>query len=161
MTIFPPILLRPFLPFLFLILFLPGCQLMSVLDIGSEGTGVSSAGISHLEEIRQSNGLSSMRADSELERAARRQASYMASAGRMAHDTGRGRDFVSRMRRDNVAPAAAENIAHGRMSVPRLFAMWMASEGHRSNMLDPRFERFGLAYAEGENGRRYWALVMN
>lgn len=134
---------------------------MSALDIGAGGTGASSAGASHLDEIRRGNGLSSMRADSGLERAARRQAAYMASAGRMAHDTGRGRDFASRMRRDNVAPAAAENIAHGRMSVPRLFAMWMDSEGHRTNMLDPRFERFGLAYAEGESGRRYWALVMN
>lgn len=144
-----------------LTLFLSGCQMMSAFDLGTEGTGASSAGVTHLEQIRQSNGLSSMRTDSRLERAARRQAAYMASSGRMTHDTGRGRDFASRMRSDNVAPAAAENIAHGRMSVPRLFAMWMASEGHRTNMLDPRFERFGLAYAEGENGRRYWALVMN
>jgi uncharacterized protein YkwD len=36
----------------------------------------------------------------------------------------------------------------------------MASPGHRRNMLDPRFSRYGLAHAGDGNGQRYWALVL-
>ena len=83
----------------------------------------------------------------------------MARAGKMTHTTGYGRDFASRMERTEINGAAAENIAHGGMSLEKLFDMWMHSEGHRRNMLDPRFSRFGLASA-GEGRDRYWALVL-
>ena len=84
----------------------------------------------------------------------------MARSGKMEHTTGPGLDFVTRMRRDGVAAPAAENLAHGRMEPQRLFSMWMASPGHRTNMLDPRFSRYGLAHASDGNGQRYWALVL-
>jgi uncharacterized protein YkwD len=146
---------------LLLPLLLAACQSASLLDLGSgSSVAASREGLEHISQIRSANGLPQMRADRQLEQAARRQAGYMAQARRMAHDTGRGRDFASRMRRDDVRPTAAENIAHGRMPMPQVFSMWMNSEGHRRNMLNPDYGRFGLAYAEGEGGRRYWALVM-
>jgi N-formylglutamate deformylase len=91
-----------------------------------------------------------------------RQARNMAETGRMAHDTGWRRDFATRMRQDRVGGLAAENIAHGRMDVPEVLAMWMNSSGHRRNMLDGRFTRFGLAHAQDgrDGGRRYWAMVL-
>jgi uncharacterized protein YkwD len=44
----------------------------------------------------------------------------------------------------------------------KLFDMWMKSPGHRRNMLDARFSRFGLAYVQGGAGsdQKYWALVL-
>lgn len=86
----------------------------------------------------------------------------MARTAQMKHTTGWGRNFATRMRNDGVEGAAAENIAHGRMGIDELFAMWMQSQGHRRNMLDPRFSRFGLAYMQDGNGsqQRYWALVL-
>jgi uncharacterized protein YkwD len=80
----------------------------------------------------------------------------------MAHTTGWGKDFASRVKENGIEGAAAENIAEGRMDVPRLVDMWMHSPPHRRNMLDPRFTRFGLAYAtDGKNDQwRYWALVL-
>ena len=82
----------------------------------------------------------------------------MAVSGRMEHTAMRGRDFVSRMREAGIEPPAAENLAWGRMDLDRLFATWMNSPPHRKNMLDPRFTRFGLAYASDGNGARYWSL---
>ena len=86
----------------------------------------------------------------------------MARSGRMAHTTGWGKNFVSRMRADGVRGAAAENVAYGDLDPPEVFSRWMNSAGHRRNMLDPAFSRFGLAYVrEAENPkRRYWALVL-
>jgi uncharacterized protein YkwD len=137
-----------------------GCR-STVLDIG-EGAGASAAGESQLAQIRSSNGLSALTADPVLEQAALHQAQYMARSGRMAHTTGWGKDFVSRMRADGVRGAAAENIAYGDMDPPEVFSRWMNSAGHRRNMLDPAFSRFGLAYVrEAANPqRRYWALVL-
>jgi uncharacterized protein YkwD len=137
-----------------------GCR-STVLEVG-EGAGASAAGQSALAQIRSSNGLSPLSADPTLEQAALHQAGYMARSGRMAHTTGWGKDFVSRMRADGVRGAAAENIAYGDMEPAELFSRWMGSSGHRRNMLDPAFSRFGLAYVrEAENPkRRYWALVL-
>ena len=128
-----------------------------------EGTGASASGASYLGEIRTTHGLPALTYDPILESAALKQAGYMARTGRMTHTTGWGRDFGSRIRGKGITVAAAENIAHGRMDLSELFSAWMNSQGHRENMLDPRFSRFGLAYVrEGnDSGRRYWALVVS
>ena len=137
---------------------LPGCQ--SVLDIG-EGVTEGRTGEQYLADIRAENGLGPLTADRTLERAALQQAGYMASSGRMDHDTGWGKDFASRMKDNGVEGAAAENLAHGRMEPGKVFSMWMNSDGHRRNMLDPRFSKFGLAYVREAGGdRKYWALVL-
>jgi hypothetical protein len=103
-----------------------------------------------------------LRPDRELERAALAQASNMASAGRMAHNTGARRDFPSRMRAGGIRGTAAENIAHGRFDTARVISVWMNSAGHRRNMLDERFSRFGLAFVPDprDTSRRYWAMVL-
>ncbi|TKT74990.1 CAP domain-containing protein [Aquamicrobium sp. LC103] len=127
-----------------------------------DGAGASRAGVSYLADIRSQNGLPTMSPDATLERAALRQAGYMAQSGRMAHDTGWRKDFATRMAQGGVAAPAAENLAHGRMELDRVFQMWMNSQGHRRNMLDERFTRFGLAYVKEspDSDRRYWALVL-
>lgn len=138
---------------------LAGCA--GGLGVGG-GAGDSVAGARYLADIRSSNGLASLKPDPSLEKAALRQAGYMARAGRMDHTTGWGRDFASRMQDAGIGGAAAENIAHGDIDLGELFSRWMNSTGHRRNMLDPRFSRFGLAYVReaGNGNRRYWALVL-
>lgn len=140
------------------LLSLAGCQ--SSMMFSGDSAGASSSGAAYLSDIRASHGLQPLTADPELEAAALRQAGNMARTGRMTHGTGLGRGFASRMSRVEINGAAAENIAHGRMSLDKLFDMWMHSQGHRRNMLDPRFRRFGLASAGESGGERYWALVL-
>lgn len=127
---------------------------------GARGAGASGAAVAQVAEIRAAAGLPALSPDGALEKAAISQAAYMAASGRMEHATGPGRDFAARMRSAGVAAPAAENLAHGRMEPPRLFSMWMASPGHCANMLDPRFSRYGLAYASAGDGQRYWAMVL-
>ncbi|RUV95818.1 CAP domain-containing protein [Mesorhizobium sp. M1A.F.Ca.IN.022.07.1.1] len=127
-----------------------------------EAAGVSSSATGTLSTIRTSAGLPALIPDTQLEQAALQQAGYMASRARMSHTTGWGKDFASRMKGNGVRGAAGENIAEGRFDLQKLFDIWMHSDGHRRNMLDPDFSRFGLAYVR--DGRdpslRYWALVL-
>jgi len=127
-----------------------------------EGAGVSSSATATLAGIRASAGLGPLAPDAQLEQAALQQAGYMAQRGRMSHTTGWGKDFASRMRDNGVGGAAGENIAEGRFDQRKLFDIWMHSAGHRHNMLDPDFSRFGLAYVrDGRDGAvRYWSLVL-
>ena len=118
------------------------------------------SGSGSIEDIRAAAGLRPLTRDPRLERAAIRQAGYMARAGRMTHSTGPGRGFAARVRQEGIAGAAAENLAHGRMDTGRVFGMWMRSPGHRRNMLNPRFSRYGLAHADAPGGGRFWALVL-
>jgi uncharacterized protein YkwD len=138
---------------------LSACQ--STRDAGG-GAGASASGTSYLARIRTSNKLPGLSADSTLESAALQQAGYMAGSGRMDHTTGWGKDFAARMKANGIGGASAENIAFGDIDLEELFSRWMNSSGHRRNMLDPRFTRFGLAYVREGNGsnRRYWALVL-
>ena len=142
------------------LLFLAACQTGS--NVAGDGAGASASGTAYLQTIRSEHGLPPLRPDSTLERAALQQAAYMARSGKMEHTTGWGKDFAARMGDNGVAGAAAENIAHGGMEPAKLFSMWMNSAGHRRNMLDPRFGKFGLAYVREGKGsdRRYWALVL-
>lgn len=127
-----------------------------------EGAGASSSAAGTLADLRTSAGLGPLVPDPQLEKAALQQAGYMARGGPMTHTTGWGKDFGSRVRDNGIAGAAAENIAEGRFDLQKLFDIWMHSDGHRRNMLDPRFTRFGLAYVrDGRDGSlRYWSLVL-
>lgn len=142
---------------------LAGALMLAACQTGGGGfasQGVSGSGLTYLTDIRSSASLAKLKPDSKLETAARRQAEYMASADKMSHDTGRRRDFATRMKDGGIAAPAAENLAHGRMDTGKVFQMWMDSTGHRTNMLDARFNRYGLAHATAADGRRYWALVL-
>lgn len=139
---------------------LAACQ--TAMRTLGKSDGASASASSNMQAIRSANGLGALSADPQLEGAALQQARYMASAGRMSHTTSWGRGFASRVRDNEIRGIAAENIAMGGMDLDELFARWMASPPHRRNMLDPKFTRFGLAYAESANGRteRFWALVL-
>ncbi|TIX98845.1 MAG: CAP domain-containing protein, partial [Mesorhizobium sp.] len=115
-----------------------------------------------LAGIRASAGLGPLLPDPHLEQAALQQSGYMARGGRMTHTTGWGKGFASRVKGNGISGAAAENIAEGRFDQQKLFDIWMHSAGHRRNMLDPRFTRFGLAYVRDgrDSSLRYWSLVL-
>jgi uncharacterized protein YkwD len=137
---------------------LAACQTPTMLSIPGEARSESADDV--LRRLRETEGLRALSADAQLEKAAREQAGLMAARQKMQHTTGRGDDFVSRVRRNGIEGAAAENIARGSFDTERLFLAWMNSRGHRRNMLDGRFTRFGLASAQAKTGERYWALVL-
>lgn len=57
------------------------------------------------------------------------------------------------------ASAVGENIAYGNISPDRMMAMWLASPGHRANIMNPRSTHLGVAAARTATGRTYGTQV--
>jgi len=101
---------------------------------------------------REKAGVASLGEDPALEAAARAHAEDMAAREYFSHDDPEGKSFVDRFRLAGVRfRAGAENIAWGQRSSSEVLRAWMASDGHRANLLNARYRRLGLGYAEG-----YW-----
>jgi uncharacterized protein YkwD len=83
----------------------------------------------------------------------------MAQLGRMEHsDIGDG-DPGSRLRGVGYAFRwCGENIAWNYQTVAEVMLGWMASDGHRANILSPLFIEVGFAVAYGADGSPYWAV---
>ena len=52
--------------------------------------------------------------------------------------------------------AFAENLAAGQPTPARAMADWMASEGHRENILSPQFTELGVGVRTGGQFQTYW-----
>lgn len=130
-------------------------------DVAS-GSGETRAAAAAVSRIRAQHGLSALQADNRMERAALDQSRRMASAGRMVHEVGYSGGFARRMGANGIGGPAAENIAHARWGIDEVLDVWMNSPGHRRNMLDQRFTRFGLGWVPDPDGsgRRYWTMVL-
>lgn len=53
--------------------------------------------------------------------------------------------------------SAGENIAKGQTTAQAVMNSWMASEGHRKNILNPNFTQLGVGYAKGSS--TYWTQI--
>ena len=57
------------------------------------------------------------------------------------------------------ARSAGENVAFGTVTPEQLVAMWMASPGHRANLLGPGFTHLGVGSVTAAGGRVYGVQV--
>jgi len=108
--------------------------------------------------FRLQHGEGKVKIDATLNRIAHEQAAAMAANDVLDHSV--LGPFGSR-----VAPAgsrrAAENIAFGYDTFPKTLDQWIASSGHRSNLLLHDASRVGVASARSsKSGRTYWAMVI-
>lgn len=140
-------------------LLLSGCTTFDgLLDVGGGTDGiVTRQALGPLNELRRQEGLDRIGADRAAERAALDAARTMARRGQMTHG-----DFLTRVRRNGVEGAAAENIARGQPDVATVMRVWTRSAGHRRNMLVPKFSGVGVAVARNpaSGDRPYWAMVL-
>ena len=65
-----------------------------------------------------------------------------------------------RQRVSVTSGAAAENVAYGCATEDCVIRMWARSGRHRANMLRRDVTSYGIASADGGNGRRYWVLEL-
>jgi uncharacterized protein YkwD len=95
-----------------------------------------------------------LRHDDCLQRFARRQATWMANHERMEHQ-----DLGPVMNACHLR-MAGENIAYGYPSGKAVVNRgWMHSEGHRANILEPRYRRMAIAARKADDGRWYVSQV--
>ena len=81
----------------------------------------------------------------------------MADRGVMSHTGGDGSSAGDRLRRAGFAwNAWGENVAYGYRDAPSVVAGWMASSGHRRQMLGD-YTYIGVAAVAGD-GTLYWTM---
>jgi uncharacterized protein YkwD len=102
-----------------------------------------SAVLREMNRVRAQQGLVQLRNEEHLQRAARAHTHEMIASNVFTHGA-----FGSRMQRFGVvASIAGENIAWGtgaRGSARAIVAGWLASPGHRANLLRPSFRLVGV-----------------
>jgi hypothetical protein len=109
-----------------------------------------------ISDFRVKHGERRVTMDATLSRIALEQAKAMAAKDTLDHEV--LGSFGSR-----IAPArsgrAAENIAYGYDSFERTLGQWIASAGHRKNLLLRNASRVGIASARSASSHRtYWAM---
>lgn len=118
--------------------------------------GLADAVVDRVNAQRLERGLPALARSAALERSARWKAWHMASLGYFAHDDPLGtkqRTFAARISSCGYRwSRAAENIAFGQETAARAVRDWLASPGHRANMLDPALAETGVGVAW--NGRQ-------
>jgi uncharacterized protein YkwD len=108
---------------------------------------------------RSGHGLAPMRLDDRLVLAAQRHADDQARRGQMTHTGGDGSTLAERVDRVGYDwRSLAENVAYGYGDVASALAGWMASAGHRRNILSANVD-LGVGLAYGADGRPYWTQV--
>ena len=91
-----------------------------------------------------------------LQAAAAAHADYLSRTGTFSHDGPGGSTPRTRAARAGyTACLTAENIARGQGDIRTVIADWMASPGHRSNLLNPQVTQYGFARAGS-----VWVLVL-
>ena len=104
-----------------------------------------------VNEERASRGLSALRMDSELTRAACVRAGEIAQTFSHTRPDGASWSTVS-------ADAYGENIAMGQQTAEKVIAAWMTSTSHRENILRKSYGSIGIC-AYRSNGVMYWVQL--
>ena len=115
-----------------------------------------------LNAERDRYGLSPLKLNRKLSKAARRHARDMVRRDYFAHDSLGGGTFVDRIRHAGYMKGAnawsvGENLAwgsHDRAAPRAITEMWMTSAGHRANILSASFREVGIGLAIGAPGGR-------
>ena len=131
---------------------------LGLLAPGAQAAGREDIGLSEAEwevlrlvnEARISEGLSPLSACAGLQEASHIRAADLVTEYRSDHTRPDGSDCFTVLGPLGLASwAAGENIAAGYQTPEAVMAAWMASPGHRSNILDEDFNHLGVGAAEG------------
>jgi uncharacterized protein YkwD len=108
---------------------------------------------------RSARGLAPVAYDDRLMLAAQLHSDDQARRGLMSHTGSDGSTLAVRIDRAGYRwSRLGENVAYGYPDAASVMAAWMASEGHRRNILSANTQ-FGLGVAIGADGRVYWTQV--
>jgi uncharacterized protein YkwD len=101
---------------------------------------------------RRKRGCVALRIDSRLVTSARAHSREMAASNYFNHASPTGESPWDRMEAAGYSNGGAENIARGYQTAAEAVREWMASSGHRRNILDCRLLATGVGVSLGGNG---------
>lgn len=120
-------------------------------DGGANQSSLAAQVVEQVNAERAKYGLSSLRVDAELTRAANVRAQEIVESFSHTRPDGSQWSTVSNS-------AYGENIVKGQKTVDRVMASWMSSEGHRANILRESYGSIGVS-AYVVNGITYWVQL--
>lgn len=108
---------------------------------------------------RKKRGLKLLKINSQLVCLARKQSASMAHNNQLSH-TVNGKTLAHRIEKSRYPYRyIGENVARSKRSPPHVIKMWMKSEGHRVNILNPNFREIGIGIIQAKNGDKYFTQV--
>ncbi|MCW2949281.1 MAG: transrane protein [Thermoleophilia bacterium] len=131
--------------------------LAPVATTKSEDSDFEARVLQLINQERAKYGVGALTYNASLDRAAEGHAGQMATVHAMAHDGIGDGDPGERIRAQGFGNAWGENVAVGQTSPEQVVAEWMASPGHKRNILDPNFRQSGISQLVDSTGRVYWA----
>ena len=117
--------------------------------------------VAALNDLRRAHGLSPVRPNMALARAAQRHSDDLAGWGKLSHSGSDGSNFVDRAERarfDGVP--RAENVAWNLPTSAAVVVAWDRSPGHRDNMMLDDVTDVGIGYACSPTKGRFWTMVL-
>lgn len=108
---------------------------------------------------RAKEGIAPLTLDSSLNAAARVRASELPSS--FSHTRPNGNKCTTAITDQGLSySAASENISAGRWSASDVVAGWMASDGHKKNIMNPAYTKMGLGSVKVDDDYgMYWAAL--
>lgn len=118
---------------------------------------IETALVAEMNKVRAQKGRPPLRMSATLRRPARGQSRWLLASGQFTHDGPDGSPFWTRLV-DAGYPRdrwMAENLAElggcDATTARRTVQMWMASPGHRANLLSPRYRWVGVGIASSDD----------
>ena len=123
----------------------------TAMAAGSERSDLAAQVVDQVNRERAAQGLSALRSDTELTRAACVRAREIAVKFSHTRPNGTSWSTVS-------ADAYGENIAMGQRTADKVMAAWMTSEGHRANIMRASYGSIGVCCLTLD-GVTYWVQL--
>jgi len=150
----------------FVRVFSRGGQVNYQLSLSAKATNATSYTYEVIEQtnaFRQQNGLLPLALNTQLANAAQSYSHQMAVGDFFSHTGNDGSTPDSRIRKAGYRPRTwAENLAAGQSTPTEVVQAWIASDGHRENLLRPQLQEIGVGFftltqdTGTQNYHRYW-----
>jgi uncharacterized YkwD family protein len=106
---------------------------------------------------RRQNGLPDLKADTQLSGVAQKKSEDMKQKNYFSHTSPTYGSPFDMMRDFGVTyKTAGENIAQGQQTPEQVVDAWMKSQGHRENILSPKYTHIGVGY---ESAGNHWTQM--
>ncbi|MBQ9107045.1 MAG: SafA/ExsA family spore coat assembly protein [Clostridia bacterium] len=116
--------------------------------------------INSVNRLRVKSGLSPLKQNLTLCKAARAKSTDMIESDYFAHQSPTlGSPFTMMQSFGIVFSAAGENIAHGQTGADEVMEDWMNSPGHKANIMSDIYNQIGVGVAKADNGTYYFTQL--